>query len=224
VTLVHRSLRLTIFALGLATAIAPRSANAQTADAPQSVARVAHAGDGHFQFTDHPAVIDGVVGFGTPVGLIGAALQYDLASWLAIGAGAGTNIAGLQLAALTRLRPWTRTTPALASGVTLGLALATGKYGGRFASGGLVNVDHSYAQRYVVGQIGWAHLDLGWELKMRSGFHLLAAGGVAMPIGAEGGHCEDRNTGARGECSDYPESQKPAMLGFVATLMVGTSF
>ena len=55
-------------------------------DAPRPAAVSAHP----FDFTDRPWSIDGVLGFGTPVGLAGVVLQYDLTSWLSVGGGAGT--------------------------------------------------------------------------------------------------------------------------------------
>lgn len=204
----------------LVVALSAADVLAENVVSPATAGRATQASDGHFKFNDRPLTIDGVVGFGTPVGLIGAALQYDLASWFTVGAGAGTNIAGLQLAALTRFRGELAATPERASAIAFGASFSSGPFG---QSPEWLNVDHSYSERYLgVGRMSWVGLDAGIELKRRSGFHLLAAGGLAIPLEPDRGHCEDASTGLRVACYDFAPGEKPHVV-LAITFMLGFS-
>lgn len=194
---------------GSATAQARRPSDASSGSVPP------------FDFTDRPLTIDAVFGLGTPVGFAGGAVEYDLARWLALGAGAGTNTAGLQLAAMGRVRPFTWQTRWGALGIEVGSALARGPYGGQPALG----VGLAVTQRYANDHLTWAQFDIGFELKSRSGFHFVAAEGIAFPLDAQSGQCVAADTGESVTCDrdrvavgGYPE-----WTPFVLTVMLGWS-
>jgi len=211
----------------LGLVLASGTARAQEEPGDPSAERAAPARPRPFTFTDRPLTIDAVLGLGTPVGIIGGIVQYDVARWLALGAGAGANIAGLQLAALARLRPFTWERPWGTIGIELGGALSTGAYGGQLDVGPLISdrPPDPDEQVYSNSWLAWAQADVGFELKTRGGFHLIAAEGLGWPLNASSGHCARQDTGAPVACdpSHLSGGSYPELLNPIFTLMLGWS-
>ena len=179
-----------------------------------------------FGFSERLATLNAMMGFGTPLGLLGGTLELNPASGLALGAGAGMNAEGLQLAVLARGRPlaWEREKRALA--LTLGVALATGPYRPFGFDPLFGSLDHSgMADQRVVhlyDRVHWLQPDAGFELQAKSGFHFVVSQGVALPLGYSGEHCELAVSGAAAACSSGPArgATKPDTL-WTITVMVG---
>jgi hypothetical protein len=171
-----------------------------------------------FSFSDRLVTLNAMLGFGTPVGLMGGVLELNPVSGLAFGAGAGTNSAGLQLAVLARGRPFVWDRPRRALAITLGVALATGPYRAETFDPLFGSMDHSGLadQRVVHGfeQVYWAQPDVGFELQAKSGFHLVVAQGAALPLGYRGEHCRLAVSNAPTACGSGPVrgTSKPETL------------
>jgi hypothetical protein len=74
------------------------------------------------QWAERRFALDGNVGLATPLGELGAWLDYAPASWLSLAVGAGANPHGLQLAGAARLRlsPQRQASPFLGAGYSQG--------------------------------------------------------------------------------------------------------
>ena len=81
------------------TALAQESRDPSDAEEPK------HALNAPSKFSDRPLMIQLRGGIDTLVGLFGLTASYDVHNRLALGAGLGTNAAGLQLAVFARVRP-----------------------------------------------------------------------------------------------------------------------
>ncbi len=89
------------FAVALTLAATP----ARTDDAWNDERRDAHReGDGDFSVWRRQLAIAGHVGFGTPYGLAGVAVEATPIPWWTIGGGVGTSFSGPQLAVSSRVR------------------------------------------------------------------------------------------------------------------------
>ena len=179
-----------------------------------------------FGFSERVATVNAMMGFGTPLGLVGGTLELNPVSWLALGAGAGMNGEGLQLAVLARGRPWAWERKKRALALTLGAALATGPHR-PFAFDPLFgSLDHSGTanQRveHVFDRVYWFQPDAGFELQAKSGFHLVVSQGVAFPLGYSGEHCEFAKSDVPTACASGPSrgASKPDTL-WTVTVMVG---
>jgi hypothetical protein len=141
-------------------------------------------------FTNAPFAIALNLGFGTPVGLLGATVEWDPDSHVAIGGGAGFGAGGLQLAALARFRPLVFPLKKRTLAVTLGTAFSTGKYRA-FSAEGLGEGGSEYSYHLVgADRAYWAQLDVGFELRDRKGFEFLVAVGGALLLNPRDLHCQ----------------------------------
>ena len=179
-----------------------------------------------FEFSDHLISVNAMLGFGTPVGLIGGTVEINPISPLALGVGAGTNTEGLQLALLARARPfaWAREKRAFA--ITVGVAFATGPYGPNLSDVMVTGIDHSTPEERArevdeaYERVYWLQPEVGFELQAKSGFHLVVASGPAYPLAYSGHHCVFSQSGEPAEC---PRETAPQTLGS-ATIVLGVGF
>jgi len=158
------------------------------------VARPGQAAD----WTDRRFVIEGVTGFGTPVGLLGVLGRVDVIPWGSIGGGVGTSLSGVEYAGTLLGR-----IPFKTRGRTLGaLTLGTS-----YSVGGSHDFDpnpscwiedcRSYwvHSRYHLANAHWVSLELGAEGRLDNGLSVRGFGGVAKLTNASSAACEnyDRN-------------------------------
>jgi hypothetical protein len=190
--------------------VLPPSSDEPTGDAPVAPVHTKPTGK-PFGFADRPLSLNGAMGFGTPVGLAGAILEYSPLPWFAAGAGAGTNFEGLQLAALVRVRPIYWETQKDAFGIGLFAAFA----GGPFTSDDDLDVadfmgDGHETQFSRLDHALWFQPELQFEWTRSSGFHLVATGlGFAYLLNGDDQRCVEYKTRAPVQCD-------PAKANFVA--------
>jgi hypothetical protein len=161
-------------------------------------ARAADAADDSFwiehptlrrSFTDAPFTVQGRVGFGTIVGLLGIAASYDVANRIALGAGIGANPSGPQLAGFVRLRPFTwenRRTGTLRS-LALDVGFSTGPYSNGVVKTLLPGLDAPAPTRW--DRINWVQWEIVYEVKAVDGFSFMLGAGQAWPVSYNGRTC-----------------------------------
>ncbi len=176
---------------------------------PSSTEPGAEAKKRTFDFTDRPIAFGLGMGIATPVGLIGLLGDYTPEPHVAIGGGIGTNLQGMQATVLMRGRPfvWPRRSRVLA--ITLGGAFSTGPY--READFGLGEARAIQS----TDRANWIQLDVGFELRNRTGFQLLVATGGAWMTNPGSLSCSSSVS----PCSGARSYWLPT-----ATVMLGTSF
>ena len=206
--LVHPRASLSAIGIALALLVMPEAAGAAassdesveplpselTEEYPVARSHAERRHHGSFGFDDHPLSVNATFGFGTPVGLAGVVVEYSPLPMLALGLGAGTNIDGLQLAALGRLRPLYWETPERAFAIALTAAVAEGPYSSEddlaaFTGGlmGLPNTHYAWLDHAL-----WFQPELQFEYETRSHFHLAVTGiGFAFLLNGGAAQCKE---------------------------------
>jgi hypothetical protein len=185
--------------------------------AEDTVARV-HTSDarplGPFGFDDRPVSVNLALGFGMPLGLAGAFVEYSPLPWLAMGAGAGTSFEGLQLAALARVRPLYWETPYRTFAIALAGAIAEGPYSGDDDVGDVGELMGGHDTQYAwLDHALWFQPELQFEYAARSGFHLVVTGiGIAYLLNGSTAECRDYDTNARAPCAPFGGASMPKAL------------
>jgi hypothetical protein len=133
-------------------------------------------------WTDRRLVLEGMAGFGTPVGLVGAALRVEPIPWLSVGGGAGVSLGGAEYAGMLLGRIPLRADPDWLSALTLG---------GSYSIGGSYHHnpnpscwvedcrDRWVDSAYELANPHWLGVELGAELRARSGLSLRGFAGLA---------------------------------------------
>lgn len=197
-----------VFTMGASAMAQARDSDPNQGDS--SLAAASRAGGQPVRFSAAVVTVNGEVGFGAPVGLIGGVVEVNPASFIALGAGAGTNDRGLQLAATTRWRIFYWERPKRALAIPVGIGFATGPSAGRMRLE-LLLLDTSRRQSFE--RVDWLQLDGGFELLNKNGFHLVLSSGVALPIHESGGTCTVKDV-------DGSESRCDAQTGLLETFTV----
>jgi hypothetical protein len=124
------------------------------------------------------------MGFGTPLGLAGAAIDYSPSRWFGGGVGVGAGAAGPQAAAMARFR--------IPLGEGLGLGLGGGFSGGNYqwTEGGAfaVFIDNPASKTWKPAY--WVNADLSIEGRFEGGFTIrgyIGRGGLLNPSDAKCG-------------------------------------
>ena len=148
-----------------------------------------------FGFDDRPLTVNATIGFGTPVGLAGAIVEYSPLPMLAIGVGAGTNIEGPQLAVLGRIRPLYWETPKRVFAIALTATVAEGPYSSEddlaASAGNLMGLPKTHYA--TLDHALWFQPELQFEYATRSHFHLaVTAIGFAFLLNANAAQCHER--------------------------------
>jgi hypothetical protein len=154
-------------------------------------------------FEQRRVIVSGVLGFGAPVGLVGATGSYSFSNYVGLGVGVGTNAIGPQLAAFVELRPavWVREPAAHALSVTASYSI------GRWRSfilgipGAGHDADDRPSYRYGADAAQWITLDIGYRLLLARGFSVRPAFGVAKMLNPDAAHCRYVR-GGKVPCSD----------------------
>ena len=145
------------------------------------------------KFSDRPFTVQIRTGVDTLVGLIGLAASYDVDDHLALGLGFGTNAAGLQLAALARVRPFiwqnhrTRTLKALgfeasySTGPTRWVGVTIPADGS-----GMFGLDEDTLHW---NRVHWLAGEVVYEVRTLSGFGFTVGSGLAVAAYAKGAWC-----------------------------------
>jgi hypothetical protein len=158
-------------------------------------------GHTRFGFDDRPFGVNATLGFGTPVGLAGVILEYSPLPWLAVGTGAGTNLDGLQLAALGRIRPLYWEKPNHVFAIALEAAVATGPYSSWDDLSASFGDGDSKTQYARLDHALWLQPEAQFEYEARSGFHLVVSGAAAaFLLNSHAAECRNRVTDARVAC------------------------
>jgi hypothetical protein len=164
-------------------------------------------------FDQRPLVIGAMLGFGTPVGELGAIGTYTLAPPVSLGVGAGTNGQGIQLTTLAIVRPFSWARRKAAHAISFMPALSTGRWRSLYLDLGLSHDGPQERANYVVyavDQAYWFQADVAYELLTRSGFWLRAGYGLAWMLNPGDSHCEFLQSGARTSCGDHSLKGEPA--------------
>jgi hypothetical protein len=172
--------------------------------------------------------VGSMLGFGTPVGLIGATVMHHVLPQVSYGAGLGTNSVGLQLAILVDFRPFVWERRRAAHALHIGTSVSTGPW--QALQLGFFNaLDHSGPEeraldfRYVSDRAYWLQFDLGYSLVTAGGFWLRAAPGVARMLNPDDAHCELIQTGESTPCTGGVHSKGglPSDPIYTFTVVVG---
>jgi hypothetical protein len=178
------------------------SAVAEESEGPTEVEPFRPVPESYSKFTYRPIAIQLRLGIDTLVGIIGMTASYDIENHLAVGAGFGTNEAGLQLAVFARVRPlvWFRHQSTLIA-LALEGGYSTGPGVDPFPIPNFQDVNPSGTLYWR--RISWLQGEVVFELRMHSGFSLTVGIGRAVPIHFQGASC----TGDSGWCSDNANSR-----------------
>lgn len=147
--------------------------------AQQHAEQKAH--DAVVHFADRPVILEVSVGLYSPIGLLGAQATYSPFEQLAVSVGGGVDVGGLQLGASLRGRVlvWNRRSFAQA------LVLMPAFHVGHFLDASLFGLDIADSPPEedppdrIIDRAKWLHAWAGYELRLRGGLNLLAAGGFA---------------------------------------------
>lgn len=166
------------------------------------------------RFSDKPFDAELRAGFGTAVGLFGAAFEYTLAEQLTIGVGTGVNPWGLIWGAHARFRVFETERLHHADAVALEISFSRGTYGSLDPFGAL----HDLPRITPIG-VSWGQVELGWERRFASGWSLRPSFGLATQLNSPDWECSAG--GAVVPCGNrtFPRSTVP-----VVTLAVGYAF
>jgi hypothetical protein len=165
---------------------------------------VSHAGppdNDRFGFDERPFSVNVAAGFGTPVGLGGAIVEYSPLPVLGLGVGLGTNLEGPQLTALLRLRPLHWETRNNAFAISLAVAVSEGPYSSNDDLSNATLVDGSSDRYAWLDHAVWLQPDLQFEYASRSGFRLAVSGlGFGFLMNGDSARCRGPVDGSSG-CS-----------------------
>jgi hypothetical protein len=181
------------------------------------------------RFDHRPFGLQLRLGFATSVGLAGVVGEYDVADWINVGAGLGTNALGPIGGAHVRLRPAVLRTLAggAAHAFVIETALSRGRYQGSI--GGIFSAmcegsaddprSNCYDPPVTTEWVWWGQAEIGWEFRGRSGFVFRATTGVAGLLGTPEWKCTLQ--GKPAPCGRHlPEAILPGTL----TLALGYAF
>jgi len=118
-------------------------------------------------FVSKPTAVYAVLGFGTPVGFLGAEVERTLEPMWTISAGAGWGAAGPQASAMTHVLLG----PSGRSKFAVGAGISGGKYSWRPFC---VDCDEDAPK---TGSVMWGNVEIGGEHRFGSGFALRYFGG-----------------------------------------------
>lgn len=166
------------------------------------------------RFSDRPFDAELRTGFGTAVGLFGAAFEYTLTEQFTIGVGAGVNPWGFIWDAHTRFRVFETERFNQADALSLEVSFSRGPYGSLDPFGGL----HDRPEIDPVG-VSWIQGELGWERRFRSGWSLRPSFGLATQLNSPDWQCRAGGTVVPCGNRTFPRSTLP-----VVTLAVGYAF
>jgi hypothetical protein len=182
------------------------------------------------RFVDKPFALQGILGFGSDVGLVGMKGQYTVLDALALGGGVGINASGHpQLAAFANFRPITWSNKKSVNALSLMGGYSTGKYEAYDISdfSFMSSMSHSSEPepRYVVDRAHWLQVDVGFERQFARGFSFRSAIGAAYLLNQGSAYC--RNSRSPHEtlpCAGETRGTPPDKLLFTMTLALGYAF
>jgi hypothetical protein len=140
------------------------------------------------RFALRPYLLEGRIGAGNVVGLVGVTAAVDLLGRVVVGAGAGLNVQGLQLGAYVRGRPavFLNSTGYRLHAVALELGYCAGPYspwavlvGDAVTPSGIDRWDWAH----------WIQPSVGWETRSWNGVNAVVAVGYAFPVHSSGYRC-----------------------------------
>jgi hypothetical protein len=166
-------------------------------------------------FDERPYAAHAIIGFGSPIGMLGVDIEYNVLDRLALGVGAGTGGSRFETALLSRVRPFIFEEPKRAQAIAVGIA-------GCFATSatypGFTPFDESRGAKVGadIKPAYWVHADVGYELRVRNGFSMFVSVGLAYLINQSDAICY-RAAG----CADDRTLAPGTVLPPIFTLSVG---
>jgi hypothetical protein len=127
-------------------------------------------------FQAKPTAVYAVLGFGTPVGLMGAEVERTLEPHWTISAGAGLGATGFQGSAMTHLL--------IGEGRRSRLAVGAGISGGKYVWKEWWCIDCDGLPQKT-GSVMWGNLEIGGEHRFFSGFALRYFGGYGHVVAGD---------------------------------------
>lgn len=132
-------------------------------------------------FQDRPWLIEGITGFGTPYGFLGAAVEYDFVPAVGVALGTGLTPSGATVATAVRTRYPFR---------TIGLGVEVGWSAGSYDDGKCLmycfDRDETY-RHYPIAH--WLNAAAVFESRAASGFSFRTFIGIAVPMNPDSGEC-----------------------------------
>ena len=182
------------------TALAQESRDPSDAEEPK------HALNAPSKFSDRPLMIQLRGGIDTLVGLFGLTASYDVHNRLALGAGLGTNAAGLQLAVFARVRPliWENGRTGTLRALAFEGSFSTGPTYYRpidFLLGS--GTESGLSGTLHWSRVSWIQGEVVYEVRTMSGFSFTVGAGMAVPVDSRGPWCVDE---LKGWCSTNASS------------------
>ena len=159
--------------------------------------RVDRAVTGADRWGERPLSLMGVVGIATPVGFAGGIAGYAVTRYLLLTAGAGLNPAGLQLAAMPRLRI---AEPDAVFAMSVGSGASFGRYRANQST-----FDDGWVKAY--DRAVWWNSEAAFEVRAISGLDLRLFAGYAVLLNPQGfTPCPAKGPKA---CPDYEGTTLP---------------
>jgi len=179
-----------------------------------------------FDFDQRRLAVGAMLGFGTPVGLVGVVAMYTPVTPVSLGVGAGTNDHGLQLSAMATLRPFSWARRNAAHAISLTPAWSTGPWKAFHLDLGMAHdgpEERAQYLRHAVDQAHWLQFDGSYELMTRGGFWLRAGYGAAWMLNPGDAHCEFLQTGDDAPCQGNVKGDEPDSGIITVTIVLGTT-
>ena len=166
-------------------------------------------------FTRRAFVAHAILGAGTPVGLFGLELEYNVASRLALGLGAGVGAGGPQYAALARGRPFVFSNAKRALAITLDVAFSLGRYRSTELYLPVSGNEHYHPnpQHQFIDTAYWLQFDIGFERRNRNGMSFLVSGGLGWILDPDRAYCKDDASDLRVACEARALGDTPGVHG-----------
>jgi hypothetical protein len=168
------------------------------------------------RFLARPLVVEGHIGAGTPLGLLGAAVDYSPSPWFAAGIGAGAGAAGAQAALMARFR--------IPVGEGVGVGLGGGVSGGNYewTEGGLFSMFIDKPASKIWKPAYWANADVSIEGRLEGGFSIRGYLGRGALLNGDDGQCKAGSSSELNHCMTAHQKDGRA-IGY-AGLAMGYAF
>lgn len=154
-------------------------------------------------WADRRLVLEGMAGFGTPVGVIGAVARVEPIPWLSLGSGVGVSLGGAEYAGLLLGRLPINDGPKWLSALTLGGSYSVGggyQYNPNPSCWVEDCRDRWVDSAYEITDAHWLGVELGSELRARNGLSLRGFVGLAKLTNPGSATCRNYDP----ESNDWP--------------------
>ena len=180
-----------LWALGFSLLSFSEVAAAQSPTSPPDTVVREQQSDPH-PWRARPFALDAVLGIATPFGLAGISAEVAPIEYVSIGGGVGSNLFGMQLAAMARVRvsPEKRSSFFLGAGYSQGHHYQShGVQDGVFSlfTGPLSSMSHNSYRDLEWSTARWVNIEVGGERREPRGFDIRGFVGCAILLNSEDG-------------------------------------